>query len=72
MKAKRFFLHLLLPTLFGVTAALALSARGAEARGGGCEMNACRTTNGNCDLIPYHLSCVETEGGCETTGCSPN
>jgi hypothetical protein len=57
-----------LAVLVGIGAALSISARSAAAFVG-CEMNACFTAQGNCDLTDYSVACKETLGGCQTTTC---
>jgi hypothetical protein len=71
MTIKRSLGILVLPTVLGTLAAFSFVPKVAYAVVG-CELNACRSAVGDCDLTDMHISCKETTGGCETIPCSAN
>jgi hypothetical protein len=47
----------------------AVDAPIAKAEKGGCEMNACSLSSGNCFLTDFRANCSETADGCHSTAC---
>lgn len=70
MKAMRRAVMLVAAGLLGSTAAALAVPANAEAFS--CELNACFTNTGNCDLTDIAVSCRETAGGCQSTSCFPS
>ena len=54
----------------GAVMALALQVSTATAQSP-CEMDACRTSTGNCDMTDIQASCAETTSGCKSRACEP-